>query len=290
MIDHLVCILAGHTRTRIAKAVSADRAFKAQTLQPSRVVDNAATGALESAIAGALEGLDQTRSAIAYCGIGHGASLRAGPLLTRPGLPRLIKFGVASGPNTEVIPQVTQAQGVSAERLLVALAAHRYSRQACVVIDAGSAISVDYVDAYGVHQGGVVAPGLNAMAKAYAEVTGIPTGEVLGAAKIVLSTPLGHTMQEAIQLGCQTGVRGLVRRQLELVAEHTGVYPRVVATGDDAVLLFEDDDVIENIVPDLAMLGLLEAFRIITGVATPDDGVATAATELQDDEVNEDDE
>ncbi len=289
MIDQLLCILPGHARTRIAGAVAADGALRSQSLQPSRVIDNAQAGAVESAISAALQGLDAARSGIVYCPVGQSAAARITPLLTRPGLPRLIQLGTTSGPSTEVIPQATAAKGVGVDRLLVALAAHRYSRQACLVVDAGAVINIDYIDAYGVLQGGVQAPGVSAMLRAYAEATGTGAIDASTVGKGGPDAALAQSPAAGVLLGCTTAARGFVRLQLERVAEQVGVYPRLVATGDDAVLLFEHDDVVENIVPDLGMLGMLESFRILTGLATQEERLAPSPIDAENEGEEQDD-
>ena len=52
------------------------------------------------------------------------------------------------------------------DRWMVMLAAWRQQQKAFVVVDAGSAITVDYVDDRGLHLGGHIVPGLNLMTKA----------------------------------------------------------------------------------------------------------------------------
>jgi type III pantothenate kinase len=46
------------------------------------------------------------------------------------------------------------------DRLLNAAAAYAKLRQACIVVDAGTCITVDFVDGEGVFHGGAIAPGL----------------------------------------------------------------------------------------------------------------------------------
>ena len=52
---------------------------------------------------------------------------------------------------------------VGVDRLLAASAAWNELKQACIVIDAGTAITVDFVDGEGVFQGGAIMPGVAAM-------------------------------------------------------------------------------------------------------------------------------
>src|SRR5690606_33992349 len=52
---------------------------------------------------------------------------------------------------------------VGQDRLLAALGAWWRTKQACIVIDAGTAVTVDFVDGTGVFQGGAIAPGVGMM-------------------------------------------------------------------------------------------------------------------------------
>lgn len=269
MISTLVLVFAGHTRSRITKAVSADGLFAAQSLEPARVIDNAAPGALESAIASAVEGVEASAANLVLAPVGGAAAIRAVGVMSKPGLPRLLKLGVADGPGMEKVPQATEGKEISLDRLLVALAASRYAKQACMVVDAGSTVSLDYVNSYGVLEGGIVAPGVASMIRAWHELTGTPMAQMPAVGRRASNSPMGVDAADSLLAGCKTAVRGLVRHQLDRIAEHAGMYPRVVATGDDAALLFENDDLVEHIVPDLSMLGMLEAWRVLAGVALP---------------------
>lgn len=65
--------------------------------------------------------------------------------------------------NSASIPmdvQVDAPENVGIDRLLDAFAAYRVTRTATVVVDAGSAVTVDWVDEAGAFQGGCILPGL----------------------------------------------------------------------------------------------------------------------------------
>lgn len=149
---------------------------------------------------------------------------------------------------------------VGQDRLLCALAAYARAEQACVVVDAGTAITVDFVDGEGTFQGGVIAPGLRMMLEAMHEKT---------AALPMLAFelpppsrgPFGKDTAHAMRLGVVNMARGLVRRCVEEYADAYGAYPQIVATGGDAPALFESDDLVEHIVPDLQLMGIAEACR-----------------------------
>lgn len=145
------------------------------------------------------------------------------------------------------------------DRALNAIGAFARAGQACVIVDAGTAITVDFIDGVGTFHGGMIAPGLNMMLRALHEQTAaLP--------KIELADPgiergvYGKDTAHAMLLGVMTSARGLVHAAIDKYAEAYGAYPQVIATGGDAALLFEHDDYVEHIVPDLQLIGIREAF------------------------------
>ena len=142
---------------------------------------------------------------------------------------------------------------VGNDRLLNAAAAYDTMRQSCVVVDAGTAVTVDFVDGAGTFHGGAIAPGVHMMLDALA-------GGACQLPAVELSTPpqepIGHNTVEAIRNGIFHGLRGMVRELTEHYAELAGAYPTVVATGGDAELLFADYDLVDRVVPDLTLLGM----------------------------------
>lgn len=61
-------------------------------------------------------------------------------------------------------------------------------------------------------------------------------------------------------LGARTALVGMARYLIDSYADYYGAYPQIVATGGDAPV-FEDDPLVEHIVPDLVLLGIAEACR-----------------------------
>jgi hypothetical protein len=53
----------------------------------------------------------------------------------------------------------------------------------------------------------------------------------------------------------------MVQRLVEQYAEAYGAFPMVIATGGDAPVLFEKDELIDRIVPDLTLFGIAAAAR-----------------------------
>ena len=159
---------------------------------------------------------------------------------------------------------LTDASTVGQDRLLNAVGAFARAQQACIIVDAGTAITVDFVDGQGIFQGGAISPGLNMMLRALHEHTA-----ALPEIKYEIipdAAPFGKDTRGAMLLGVQSAALGLVRVLTEKYAEFYGAYPQVIATGGDARTLFEGDDLIEHIVPDLTLIGIQAACRIQLGL------------------------
>ncbi|MBL8964404.1 MAG: type III pantothenate kinase [Phycisphaeraceae bacterium] len=148
---------------------------------------------------------------------------------------------------------------VGQDRLLAAMGAYSRAGQACVVIDAGTAVTVDFVDGEGTFQGGAIAPGLTMMLDSLHRGTAaLPKMEFLvpDPARGVI----GKDTRHAMTIGVRAAVTGMARVLIDSYAEVFGAYPQVVATGGDAAI-FENDPLVEHIVPDLVLLGIAEACR-----------------------------
>lgn len=143
------------------------------------------------------------------------------------------------------------------DRLLNAAGAYDTLKQACVVIDVGTAMTIDYIDGAGTFHGGAIAPGAQMMLKAMAEQTAqLPEVEFAAPREAV-----GHNTTEAMLSGVFFGIRGMVRELVEQYAEAAGNYPMVIATGGNASLLFKDFELVERIVPDLTLMGMAATLR-----------------------------
>lgn len=160
-----------------------------------------------------------------------------------------------------------------ADRLLNAAAAYDQVKQACVIIDAGTAITVDFVDGEGVFHGGAIAPGASLQLQALHEHTAaLP--------ELQFTAPddetFGRSTAQAMLQGVYHGIRGMVQRLVEQYAEAYGGYPQVIATGGDAKVLFATEELVDNIVPDLTLLGIATAARHALACDDADDPDVTS--------------
>ncbi len=163
-------------------------------------------------------------------------------------------------PNTDIVIAVSSAYacGVSniykkptqlgVDRWLSLLALHRYYRSSACVIDCGTAITIDFIDDTGRHQGGLITPGLTLMKKALMEGT-IELPMIEKDQNVGLAD---HTAA-AIYSGTLYSVVGLVEHAL---ARHGGRTQTVVVTGGDARLIAENLEAQVIVEPNLVLKGL----------------------------------
>jgi type III pantothenate kinase len=126
---------------------------------------------------------------------------------------------------------------VGIDRLLSAVAANdqREAGTPAVIVSAGTAVTVDWLDAAGTYCGGAILPGLHLMAQSLHEHTALlPLVEVPQTPPPVpgISTPT------AIQAGVFWSVVGGIRALTGQLARLESRAPQVFVTGGDAGLLF----------------------------------------------------
>ncbi|HKB14916.1 MAG TPA: type III pantothenate kinase [Planctomycetota bacterium] len=144
---------------------------------------------------------------------------------------------------------------VGVDRLAAARGALVLERSAAVVVDAGTAITVNAVTGEGAFLGGAIVPGYRLAARALAEGTAllpfVEPGEAEGA--------LGRDTEEAIRGGLFFGIPGLVDALVEELSRALPAGSRVLATGGDAPLLARRSRRLGRVVPELVHLGVRAA-------------------------------
>jgi type III pantothenate kinase len=142
------------------------------------------------------------------------------------------------------------------DRVLNMAAAFEQMGKGCIVVDAGTAITVDCCNDAGEFLGGAIAPGVTMQLDALHERTArLP--------RVPFASPLeafGTSTAEAIRQGVYHGVRGMIKELAENYATSLGYWPEVIATGGDAEKLFANWELIHAIAPDLMMYGIALAY------------------------------
>jgi type III pantothenate kinase len=146
---------------------------------------------------------------------------------------------------------------LGADRWLALRAASASFPLPVCVVDVGTAVTVDLVDAGGMHCGGVIAPGVRLMV----ESLGRETGDLqrLSAGRLASQEPGifgGRDTRTAIRLGAQLAITGLVSQALATLG---GGACAVVVTGGDGPEILPHLPGEARLVTDLVLRGLLLA-------------------------------
>ena len=146
---------------------------------------------------------------------------------------------------------------VGVDRILNAAAAYERIADAVVVVDAGTAITVDCVSPEGVFLGGAILPGLQLSARILHQHTALlPEVEV--------DTPkwvYGKDTSQAIVAGIYYGALGAIRELVERYAAELRAWPATIVTGGDGELIRTGCGFIQAYVPDLTLLGIELSLR-----------------------------
>ncbi len=143
------------------------------------------------------------------------------------------------------------------DRWLAMVAACRLHSEPLCIVDAGTAITIDLVDATGLHLGGLIAPGLDLMEKSLYRDTGeirisaAPTGYSGDAAD---DWPARDTAT-AVRLGGRAATIGLIEHSMQWLKNRFGC-ARLVLTGGSAQQLRPFLDESADYQPLLVLEGL----------------------------------
>jgi type III pantothenate kinase len=142
---------------------------------------------------------------------------------------------------------------IGPDRLANAVAAKFYFGAPVIVVDFGTAVTFDVVDAHGNYTGGIIAPGLAAMTDYLHEKTAL-----LPKIKIrEVRSAIGKSTEHAMLVGAVHGYRGLIRGLVAALKRELRVKKLpVVATGGYAKLIAAKLPEISAVMPGLTLEGL----------------------------------
>ena len=151
---------------------------------------------------------------------------------------------------------------IGPDRLANAVAARFHFGAPVVVVDFGTAVTFDVVNAKGNYVGGIIAPGLAAMTDYLHEKTALLPKIKIREVKSVI----GKSTEQAMLVGAVQGYRGLVRELIgELKHELRAKKLPVIATGGYAKLIAARLPEISSVRPDLTLEGLRLVWQMPAG-------------------------
>jgi type III pantothenate kinase len=167
------------------------------------------------------------------------------------------KTPVIAGQGTAAWPlqlDVDEPENVGADRALNAIGAHAKYPGDLLVIDFGTATTLDVVGANGAYTGGIIAPGINlsldALVSAAAKLPRIAIEAPQG------NSVVGRTTQSQMLIGIYWGYVAMLEGLTERIKRELDRPVTVVATGGLATLFDKHTNVFDAIEPDLTIQGL----------------------------------
>lgn len=127
-----------------------------------------------------------------------------------------------------LVNSYAEPQRMGVDRWLAMLAAWVVRKQAVVVVDVGTALTIDLIDANGRHEGGYILPGANLMSQALLR----DTQRVRFDEEVSASITPGRTTGSCVAAGVWAAMLGSVRLVLQSHPDHA-----VVVTGGDGQAL-----------------------------------------------------
>lgn len=118
------------------------------------------------------------------------------------------------------------------DRLAVMIAANEKFKGNKCIVDCGTAVTVDVLDADGIHQGGIIFPGIISMQRAMYVETGVAYCE--GDVRVEV---LADNTSDALYAGCLTAVAGGIRQAINIMQKQCGFFDLIAITGGDAELV-----------------------------------------------------
>jgi type III pantothenate kinase len=147
---------------------------------------------------------------------------------------------------------VDRPEEVGADRLVNTVAAHDRYKGPLIVIDFGTATTLDVVDADGNYRGGVIAPGINlSLTALHMAAAKLPSVRISRTERVI-----GTDTVSCMQSGIYWGYVGLVEGLVSRIKAEFGAEMRTIGTGGLAPLFAGATDAIEQVDADLTLWGL----------------------------------
>lgn len=159
---------------------------------------------------------------------------------------------VGPGTKTGVRISIDNPREVGADRVVNAAAGHRLYGGPLIVVDFGTATTLDAVSEEGDYLGGAIAPGIGISAEALFEhAAKLPRVELVRPQKAI-----GRSSVSAMQSGIIFGYVGLIEGIVVRMRKELGGTAKVIATGGLADVICRETDIVDALEPDLTLVGL----------------------------------
>lgn len=162
--------------------------------------------------------------------------------------PVVVEAGVKTG-----MPVLTDnPREVGADRIANAVAAHDLVGGPVIVVDFGTATTVDVVSEAGEYLGGAIAPGIEISANALASAA----AQILRVELVPPKSPIGKNTTECVRSGVILGTAAMIDGMVERMQKELGGHAAVVGTGGIAGQILKECFTEIQHEPTLTLLGL----------------------------------
>jgi type III pantothenate kinase len=161
--------------------------------------------------------------------------------------------------------RIDRPDQAGADRLVNAVAAHHCYDLPAIVLDFGTATTLDLIGAGGTYEGGIIAPGVNLSVEAlYLAAARLPRLAVEPWAKDMPA--LGKDTVSAMHSGIFWGYVSMVQGLIARLGDEVGRPLPAIATGGLAPLFADHVPEISVVDPDLTLKGLVYIHRLNQGM------------------------
>jgi type III pantothenate kinase len=149
---------------------------------------------------------------------------------------------------------VPEPRSLGADRAVNAIAAHAKYSGDLIVVDFGTATTLDVIDFNGAYKGGIIAPGINLSLDAL-------VGNTAKLPRIAIKKPesdsvVGTNTEDQMLIGVFWGYVAMMEGLIARMRTEIGRPAKVIATGGLAILFDEATDIFDAVDPDLTLDGL----------------------------------
>jgi type III pantothenate kinase len=149
---------------------------------------------------------------------------------------------------------VEEPGSVGADRVVNAIAAHALHEGDLIVVDFGTATTLDVVDYSGAYKGGIIAPGINLSLDALVNAAAMLP-------RIAIEAPhdnsvIGRTTEHQMLIGVFWGYVAMIEGLVQRMKTEIGRPVKVISTGGLAVLFNDHTSLFDAIDGDLTIYGL----------------------------------
>lgn len=169
------------------------------------------------------------------------------------GAPRWIEASIGSGSIAGITIDYPNPSEIGADRIVNAVGAYHQYKCGLIIVDFGTAITLDLISESGAYTGGIIAPGLGISADAlFQKAAKLP--------RVDLRTPPDHLIGRdtvgSIKSGLIYGFAGLVDGLVHRINSEQKTPLKTIATGGLAPLIARVSETIEAVEPNLTLEGL----------------------------------